>query len=65
MQDLIFLYEWYERRSLNLDRLPRAVVEGDHEVEEIRFPEIWRRLLLEVGPADAWRNAEPKIPEIG
>lgn len=50
---LIFFDEADEGRSFDFDGLAGPVVEGDDEVEEIRFAQIRRRLLFKVGPADA------------
>jgi len=57
MRYLILLDEAHERRPLDLDRLAVSVVQCDHEVEKITFPQITRRLLLEVRPA----HADPAI----
>lgn len=44
------LHEVDEAGALDLDGLPRPVVEGDDEVEEVGLAEVVGRLLLEVGP---------------
>lgn len=45
---LVFFYEPNEGGPFNLDRLSGPVVEGDDKMEEVRFPEIARRLFLEM-----------------
>lgn len=50
---LIFLDETHERRPLDLDRLAMSIVKSDYEMEKIAFPQITRRLFLEVRPAHA------------
>ena len=40
-------------RALQLDGLTLAVEEGEDEVEEVALPQVCRRLLLVVGPAQA------------
>lgn len=50
---LILLDETHEHRSLDFNRLTRAIVEGDNEVEEVAFPQIARWLLFEMSSADS------------
>lgn len=45
--------EPYEGSPLDFDGLSNFVVEADHEVEEVGFPEIGRRLLRKVDPPDS------------
>lgn len=53
MTYLIFFDETNEGGALDFNRLPGSVVQGDDEMEEIRFAQVARRLLLEVRPANA------------
>lgn len=46
----LFLHKVHKSGPFDLHRLPLPVVERQHEVEEIGFPEVGRRLLLEVRP---------------
>ena len=50
---LVFLDETDERRALDFNRLPGPVVQGDDEVEEIRFAQVARRLFFKVRATDA------------
>ena len=56
----VLLDEGDERGPLHLDRLPRAVVQRDHEVEEVGLAQVRRRLLLEVRATDAGGDAKRK-----
>lgn len=54
---LIFFNERYERRPLYFYWLPRPVVEGCDEMEEVGLAQVGRRLLLKVSAADARSNS--------
>lgn len=55
---LILFDESDERGAFDFDRLLRPVVQGDHEMKEIRFPQVAGRLLFKMCPshADAVKN---------
>ena len=48
LTDLVFLDEVDERGALHLDGLTLAVVQRQHEVEEVAFAQVAGRLLLKV-----------------
>jgi len=51
--DFVFFDEVDEGGSFDLDRLTLAVVQCQHEVEEVALTKVARRLLLKVRPSDA------------
>lgn len=47
---LLLLHEAHEGGALDLHGLPLPVVQSQDEVEKVGFPQVGRRLLLEVSP---------------
>ena len=58
--DLIFFDESDESGAFNFDGLSRTVVDGDHEVEEVRLAQIRRRLFLKVRSTHSQTKPKPK-----
>lgn len=60
----LLLHEAHEGGALDLHGLPLPVVQSQHEVEEVGFPQVGRRLLLEMSPGQAY-PAVAKETELG
>ena len=56
----VLLHKVDEGRALHLHRLPLPVIHGQHEVEEVGFPEVGRGLLLKVCSCQAHTTAGRK-----
>jgi len=57
LSDLLLLNETQERGPLDLHGLALAVVQGQHEVEEVGLPQVRGRLLLKVSPGQTHSTA--------
>lgn len=58
---LFFLHKAHERGPLDLHGLPLSVIQRQHEVEEVGFAQVGRRLLLKMSPGQTHSTAATHI----
>lgn len=59
----VVLHKVHEGGALYLHRLALPVVEGQHKVKEIGFPQVGRRLLLKMGPRQGDATVQEETQE--